>query len=83
MKRTRVLLLDPLPLFRAGVRRHLTEESDFEVVEAGTVEEARALEPPDIALVDMALLGAAARLLTAAHDARLPRVPLELSLIHI
>ena len=58
MKRTRVLVLDPLPLFRAGVRGHLTEESDFEVLEAGSVEEARALEPPDIALVDPALLDA-------------------------
>ena len=56
MKRTRVLLLDPLPIFRAGVRGHLTEKSDFEVVEAGTVQEARALEPPDIALVDATLV---------------------------
>jgi len=58
MKRTRVLLLDPLPLFRAGVRGHLTEESDFEVVEAGSLQEARALEPPDIALVDSSLIDA-------------------------
>jgi polysaccharide biosynthesis transport protein len=29
-----VLVLEPLPRFRAGVRGHLTEESDFEVVEA-------------------------------------------------
>jgi len=58
MRRTRVLLLDPLPLFRAGVRGHLTQESDFEVVEAGTIEEARQLEPPDIALVDAALVDA-------------------------
>lgn len=64
--RTRVLLLDPLPIFRAGVRGHLTEESDFEVVEAGSVEEARALEPPDIALVDASLVDAV-ELLGEAH----------------
>jgi DNA-binding NarL/FixJ family response regulator len=64
--RTRVLLLDPLPIFRAGVRGHLTEESDFEVVEAGSVDEARALEPPDIALVDASLVDAV-ELLGGAH----------------
>jgi DNA-binding NarL/FixJ family response regulator len=66
VKRTRVLVLDPLPLFRAGVRGHLTEESDFEVVEAGSVEEVRALEPPDIALVDSGLVDAV-ELLGDAH----------------
>ena len=58
MKRTRVLLLDPLPIFRAGVRRHLMEESDFEVVEAGTLQDVAALGAPDIALVDSALVAA-------------------------
>jgi len=58
VRRTRVLLLDPLPLFRAGVRGHLVEESDFEVVEAGSLEEVRRLEPPDIALVDSAFVHA-------------------------
>jgi len=66
MRRTRVLLLDPLPIFRTGVRKALTRESDFEVVEAGSVEDVQALEPPDIALVDTALLGAV-ELLDGAH----------------
>ena len=50
VKRARVLLLDPVPIFRTEVRNVLTRESDFEVVEAGSYEEARALEPLDIAL---------------------------------
>ena len=51
MKRTRVLLLDPLPIFRADVRKLLARESDLEVLEAGSVEDAAELEPLDIALV--------------------------------
>jgi DNA-binding NarL/FixJ family response regulator len=58
MTRTRVLVLDPLPIFRAGVRKLLKRESDFEVVEAGSVEEARSHEPLDIALVDANLVSA-------------------------
>ncbi len=52
MTRARVLLVDPLPLFRTGVRRHLSEESDFEVAEAGSLRELRAAVAADIALVD-------------------------------
>ena len=53
-----MLLIDPLPLFRAGVRKHLTEESDFEVAEAGSLRELRGLEAPDIALVDSSFVDA-------------------------
>jgi two-component system nitrate/nitrite response regulator NarL len=58
MRRTRVLLIDPLQLFRAGVRKHLTEESDFEVAEVGSLRELRGLEAPDIALVDSSFVDA-------------------------
>jgi two-component system nitrate/nitrite response regulator NarL len=58
MKRTRVLVLDPQPIFRAAVQAHLREAADFEVVEAASIEEARAIEPPDVALVDAALVEA-------------------------
>jgi DNA-binding NarL/FixJ family response regulator len=52
MTRSRVLLVDPLPLFRAGVRKHLSEETDFEVAEAGNLRELRAAVAADIALID-------------------------------
>lgn len=58
MKRTRILVADPLRIFRAGVRNLLARESDFEVVEAGTLDEVIAEidgECPDIALIDLAL----------------------------
>ena len=58
MRRTRVLLLDPLPLFRTGVRGHLLQESDFEVVEAGSLNEVRALDAPEVALVDSSFVDA-------------------------
>jgi len=35
MRRARVLIADPLPLFRNGVRNLLRRESDLEVIEAG------------------------------------------------
>ena len=57
MRRTRVLLVDPLPLFRAGVRLHLEQESDFDVSEVGRLRELRSVEPPDIALVDSSFAG--------------------------
>lgn len=57
MTRARVLVLDPLPIFRAGVVGHLTRESDFEVVEAGSLREAAALAPADVALVDPVFMG--------------------------
>jgi two-component system, NarL family, nitrate/nitrite response regulator NarL len=58
MKRTRILVADQLTIFRTGVRNLLARESDFEVVEAGTLEEvARSIEDtcPDIALIDLEL----------------------------
>jgi len=58
MRRTRILVADSLAIFRAGVRNLLARESDFEVVEAGTLDEVMAaveLECPDIALIDLEL----------------------------
>jgi DNA-binding NarL/FixJ family response regulator len=58
MTRTRVLIADPLPLFRAGVRNLLRREADLEVLEAADAEDvARVLEGgcPDIALIDLDL----------------------------
>jgi len=58
MSRTRILVADSLAIFRAGVRNLLARESDFEVVEAGTLEEVLAAveqEYPDIALIDLEL----------------------------
>lgn len=58
MRRTRILVADPLRIFRSGVRNLLERESDFEIVEAGSLEETLdsiALDCPDIALVDLEL----------------------------
>jgi DNA-binding NarL/FixJ family response regulator len=58
MRRTRILVADPLRIFRAGVRNLLARESDFEVVEAGTFDEVLAAiedDCPDIALIDLEL----------------------------
>ena len=58
MNRTGVLVADPLRMFRAGVQNLLDRESDFEVVEAGTLDEAIRVahdRQPDIALVDLEL----------------------------
>jgi DNA-binding NarL/FixJ family response regulator len=58
VRRTRILVADSLAIFRAGVRNLLARESDFEVVEAGTLEEVLAVvedECPDIALIDLEL----------------------------
>ena len=58
MSRTRILVADPLPMFRAGVRNLLAHESDFEVAEAGTLDEvleAVTDDGPDIALIDLEL----------------------------
>jgi two-component system nitrate/nitrite response regulator NarL len=58
MRRTRILVADSLRIFRAGVRNLLARESDFEVIEAGTLDEVfRAIEHecPDIALIDLEL----------------------------
>ena len=58
MTRTQILVADSLRIFRAGVRNLLARESDFEVVEAGSLEEVRdviARQSPDIALIDLEL----------------------------
>ena len=58
MRRTRVLIADAVPIFRAGVRNLLSRESDFEVVEATDLDGVRgaiAVRCPDIALVDLDL----------------------------
>ena len=58
MNRTRILVADPLRIFRAGVHNLLTRESDFEVMEAATLDEvldAADRECPDIALIDLEL----------------------------
>lgn len=58
MKRTRVLVADPLAIFRSGVRGLLAREGDFEVVEAASLPEviqAVAHDCPDIALIDLDL----------------------------
>ena len=58
MRRTRILVADPLRIFRAGVRNLLARESDFEVIEAGSLDEvveAITVDCPDIALLDLDL----------------------------
>ena len=58
MNRTRVLVADPLRIFRAGVGNLLLRESDFEVVEAGSLDEVFVAvegQCPDIALIDLDL----------------------------
>ena len=58
MRRTRVLVADPLPLVRLGVRNLLKRESDLDVVEAPDAAEAEAWilsGSVDIALVDLDL----------------------------
>jgi two-component system nitrate/nitrite response regulator NarL len=58
MSRTRVLVADPLRIFRAGVKNLLVREADFDVVEAGSlgeVLEAASDDSPDIALIDLDL----------------------------
>ena len=58
MRRTRILVADSLQIFRSGVRNLLARESDFEIVEAGSLDEvldAVAQDCPDIALIDLEL----------------------------
>src|SRR5947209_2295742 len=74
MSATRVLVADPLQIFRAGVRHLLSRESDFEVVEAASIAdlfEAVETRQIEIALIDVDLpplggLAAVRRL--ARHD---------------
>jgi two-component system nitrate/nitrite response regulator NarL len=57
MRRTRVLIADPVRIFRVGVRNLLARESDVEVVDAAHLDELEALNGvwPDIALIDLNL----------------------------
>lgn len=58
MRRTRILVADPLRIFRSGVRNLLQRESDFELVEAASFDEVlEAIDGdcPDIALIDLEL----------------------------
>jgi two-component system nitrate/nitrite response regulator NarL len=57
MKRTRVLVADPVRIFRIGVRNLLARESDLEVVEAAYFDDVKPLDHawPDIALIDLNL----------------------------
>jgi two-component system, NarL family, nitrate/nitrite response regulator NarL len=58
VRRTRILVADPLRIFRSGVRNLLARESDFEVIEAGSLDEVLvAIEGdcPEIALIDLEL----------------------------
>jgi two-component system, NarL family, nitrate/nitrite response regulator NarL len=58
MRRTRVLIADALPLFRAGVRNLLRRESDLEVLEANDAAEAERVLTTgfaEIALIDLDL----------------------------
>ena len=58
MSRTRVLVADPLRIFRAGVRSLLARESDFEVLEAASLGEMLDVvetQAPEVALIDLDL----------------------------
>lgn len=58
MRRTRILVADSLDIFRAGVRSLLERESDFEILEAGSLDHVLAVtehDCPDIALIDLEL----------------------------
>jgi DNA-binding NarL/FixJ family response regulator len=58
VRSTRILVADPLRIFRAGVRNLLTRESGFTVIEAGNFDELLAAvveDCPDIALIDLDL----------------------------
>ena len=58
MRRTRILVADSLQIFRSGVRNLLARESDFEIIEADSLDELlHAIEHdcPDIALIDLEL----------------------------
>jgi DNA-binding NarL/FixJ family response regulator len=55
---TAILVADALPIFRAGVRNFLGRESEFDVVEAGDLDEVLAAvdeQCPDIALIGLDL----------------------------
>lgn len=57
MRPTRVLIADPVRIFRVGVRNLLARESDLEVIDAAHLDQLDLLagEWPDIALIDLNL----------------------------
>ena len=58
MTQTRVVVADPVTMFRTGVRGVLSREKDFAFIEASNLEElldVAAHEYPDIALIDLDL----------------------------
>jgi DNA-binding NarL/FixJ family response regulator len=58
VRRTRILIADSVPIFRAGVRNLLSRESDFELVEVSDLDGVRRavdVRCPDIALIDLDL----------------------------
>jgi two-component system nitrate/nitrite response regulator NarL len=58
MNRTRILVADSVPIFRAGVRNLLSREADFEVVDAANlfdVERVIDEDAPAVALIDLDL----------------------------
>lgn len=58
MSRTRVLIADPLTIFRSGVRTLLLRDGEFDVAEAGDLDELLAVaseRQPDVALIDLEL----------------------------
>jgi two-component system nitrate/nitrite response regulator NarL len=58
MRPTRILVADPLPVFRSGVRALLARETDFEVIEASELDGVVQIVEagcPDVALIDLDL----------------------------
>ena len=58
MRQTRILVADSIQVFRCGVGALLARESDFEIVEAGDLDQVLAAideDCPDIALIDLEL----------------------------
>ena len=58
MRRTTIVVADSLRIFRSAVRDLLARESDFEVIEVGTLDDLFAsigTDCPDIALIDLEL----------------------------
>jgi two-component system response regulator DegU len=56
MGTTRVVIIDKQPLFRAGVRQALIEQSDFEIVEASPIDNLSVIieaDLPDVILLDI------------------------------
>jgi two-component system nitrate/nitrite response regulator NarL len=70
VRRTRILVADSLEVFRLGVRNLLLRDSEFDVVEAASLDEIEQLEQwPDLALIDadLPLAGALAAIALLAE----------------